>query len=426
MCNDDFIDQKVKGRKRTMGNQFATRYGYFTEDGSEYVITRPDTPKPWVNVISNGDYGLIVSQAGGGFSWCGHSNFNRLTRWQQDLVLDNWGKFLYLKDRDSGNLWSAAWQPVQNPHATYECRHGVGYTTLVANYHDLRSDWTLFAAVDANLEVWLLKLTNTGQRPRRLSLFTYFEWCLGIAPDVHREFHKAFLETWFDAEANALFARKRLWEIVDENGRHWNRDWPWVAFHASNEPIVDFDGDKEAFVGGAADLRLPAAVHKGHCNNSQGKWGDGIAALHVDVELAPGESRDVVFVLGLAEDTASARSLIDKYRSPQAAHEALEAVRHAWEARLSPCRVHTPDPAFNILTNIWLKYQAISCRLWGARRLLSTKRRLRLSRSTARQPGFPAAGPGSNTQTDSIARRPSVQRWFGVSLVASHHRDRFA
>ncbi len=348
-----------------MSRKFETKYGYFTEDGSEYVITRPDTPKPWVNVISNGDYGLIVSQAGGGFSWRTHSNFNRLTRWQQDLVQDNWGKFLYIRDRDSGELWSAAYQPVKNPAATYECRHGLGYTILTTRYQNIYTEWTLFAAKDEPLEVWLVTIVNNGKQPRRLALFTYFEWCLGFAPDSHREFHKAFLETRFEAQKQILFASKRLWEVTDEKGRHWNRDWPHIAFHAASEPVVDFDGDKGFFLGNYGDILAPAAVRNNNCHNSQGKWGDGIAALHVETDLAAGESRHVVFTLGAADDEAAAVSLAEKYRSIPNAQQALAEVREAWRRRLSVCQVQTPDDAFNFLTNTWLKYQAISCRLWG-------------------------------------------------------------
>lgn len=348
-----------------MDKLFESHYGYFSADGAEYVVTRPDTPKPWVNVISNGDYGLVISQAGGGFSWRTHSNLNRITRWQQDLVQDNWGKFLYLKDRRSGEFWSAAWQPVKKNEARYQCRHGLGYTTLEASFAGVESAWTLFVPEADPVEIWLLSLRNVGPTPRQLSLFTYFEWCLGVAPDSHREFHKAFLETSFDRESGILYARKRLWEVADEEGRHWNRDWPYVAFHATSEPVVDFDGDKGSFFARGSDVCRPAAVMRGHCGGSEGRWGDGIAALHVDVDLEPGQGHELVFVLGAADSEAQAQELVDEYRSPAAARRALQRVRDGWRSRLAPCEVSTPDNAFDILTNLWLPYQAISCRLWG-------------------------------------------------------------
>ncbi len=348
-----------------MDKLFENGYGYFVHDGAEYVITRPDTPKPWVNVISNGDYGLVVSQRGGGFSWRSHSNLNRLTRWQQDLVQDNWGKFLYIKDRTTGEIWSAAWQPVKRRDVRYQCHHGLGYTTLVASFAGIQSQWTLFVPEGEPVEIWLLSLHNEGTTTRRLSLFTFLEWCLGVAPDSHREFHKAFLATNFAREDEILFARKRLWEVPDDQGRHWNRGWPYVAFHACSAPVVDFDGDKASFLARGSDVRMPAAVISGRCSCSEGLWGDGVAALHIDMDLEAGQREELVFALGAADSEEEARRLVAKYRSRSAARRALEQVKEGWRARLAPCEVNTPDRALNVLTNLWLPYQAISCRLWG-------------------------------------------------------------
>ena len=344
---------------------FSTKYGHFSQDGYEYVITRPDTPKPWVNVISNGEYGLILSQAGGGFSWLKHSNFNRLTRWNQDMVTDPWGRFIYLRDQATHAVWSAAYQPVKNPQGTYLCRHGLGYSIFTTRCHDIESEWTQFATLTDPAEVWMLRLRNLTARARDLDLFTYLEWCLGFAPDNHREFHKTFIETEFDADARILYARKRLWEMPDEKGRHWNVEWPHTAFFAANAPVHSFDGDKETFVGSYGDLALPCAVRQGGCNNSQGKWGDGMAGLHLKVSLAAGDETGIIFILGAADNRGHAESLIEKYRPATTSQYELERVQQSWRERLKPLRVETPDPSFDLLTNIWLKYQTISCRLWG-------------------------------------------------------------
>src|SRR5512134_464520 len=131
---------------------FKSKYGYFTEDGREYVITRPDTPKPWVNVISNGDYGFVVSQAGGGYSWRSHASLNRITRWNQDLVRDAEGRFLYLRDDEAqgeASFWSLAWQPVQASSDFFECRHGQGYTVFKTQQAETQAEWTLTVAPDA-------------------------------------------------------------------------------------------------------------------------------------------------------------------------------------------------------------------------------------------------------------------------------------
>ncbi len=345
--------------------KFANKYGHFSDDGLEYIITRPDTPKPWVNVISNGDYSLIVSQAGGGFSWRTHANFNRLTRWNQDIVRDDWGKFIYFRDRVSGELWSAAYQPVKTKACQYSCRHGLGYSVLSSLYKGIECDWTLFAAKEEPAEIWHLRLRNSSAARREMDLFTYFEWNLGFAPDNHREFHKTFIETEFDQKSQILFAGKRLWEMTDEKGRHWNVNWPYTAFFAVDAPVAGFDGDKEAFVGHLGDFALPAVVEKGACQNSQGKWGDGMAGLQLNIDLAPGEEREIVFILGAADSREQAIALTEKYRSTATARSELEQVKSGWKERIASFWTETPDPAFDLLSNIWLKYQAISCRLWA-------------------------------------------------------------
>uniref|UniRef100_A0A832I241 Glycosyl transferase family 36 n=1 Tax=Eiseniibacteriota bacterium TaxID=2212470 RepID=A0A832I241_UNCEI len=347
-----------------MSTLFPTRYGHFTEDGREYVITRPDTPKPWVNVICPGDYGTVITQGGSGYSWQTHATLNRLTRWEQDLVRDEWGKFLYCRDRASGAHWSLAWQPVRATPERYVCRHGLGYTVFESRQHGVDSEWTVFVPPGEPLELWRVVLRNRGGERRELDLFSYFEWNLGPAPDTHREFHRLFIET--ACERGTLFATKRLNTIAEHGrGQPWNVEWPHVAFHAASEEPIAWETDKERFLGQWGSLAAPAAVRKPHLSNHTGKWQDGIGALQVAVVLDPGEEREIVFTLGLADTRAAAARLAAKYRDPAACEAAWERTRAFWERTLEPLEVATPDAAFDVLTNTWLKYQAISCRLWG-------------------------------------------------------------
>ena len=237
---------------------FKTRFGAFSRDGAEYVITNPRTPRPWINVISNGDYGFTVSQAGGGYSWRAHAQLNRLTRWEQDLVRDGWGKFLYLGD-ERGHLWSAAWKPVCAEPERYRCRHGVGYTVIESRNFGVETEFTMFVPVDAPLEVWRLVVRNASRAAKTLNLHTYLEWGLGQAPDWHREFHRSFIETAFDPRTGVLSATKRLWEVPTERG-HWNTEWPYTAFHASSLLPVSFDTDRETFLGMYGSVARPAGV----------------------------------------------------------------------------------------------------------------------------------------------------------------------
>ncbi len=153
-----------------MSKRFSTKYGHFSADGREYVITRPDTPRPWVNVICPGEYGTVISQAGGGYSWMTHATLNRLTRWEQDLVRDEWGKWIYCRDRDTGRRWSLGWQPVKARPSRYEVRHGIGYTTIVARHEGIESEYTIFVPPGEPLEIWRLRLTNRSGRRRQISM----------------------------------------------------------------------------------------------------------------------------------------------------------------------------------------------------------------------------------------------------------------
>ncbi len=180
----------IKQRKKTGEiRKFESPYGYFTADGREYVITRPDTPRPWVNVICNGDYGLIETQTGSGFSWRDNSNLSRVTRWDQDLIRDSWGKYIYLRDQDSGKFWSGTWKPCCPRYDFFEVRHGQGYSILTSRLHDITFRKTVFVDIEEPVEIWKVELKNEGRRKRRISLFTYFDWCLGNWADTHREFH---------------------------------------------------------------------------------------------------------------------------------------------------------------------------------------------------------------------------------------------
>lgn len=349
-----------------MNEKFASTYGHFSDDGREYIITTPHTPRPWGNVISNGDYGMMISQTGSGYSWRGNAGQNRITRAFQDLVRDNWGKYFYLRDLDSGAFWSAAYKPVMAPYEAYTVAHGLGYSRFSQRVQGIESVLTVFVAPDDPVEVFHLTLTNRGDRPRHLDVTSYLEWLLGFAPDEHREFHKLFIETSVDLERRAILARKCLWGFPDELGRHNNVDWPYTAFMAVSEPLKSFDGDKESFLGlyGADDR--PQAMLTPQLAGRVGRFGDAIAALQVAVNLAPGEAKTVVFTLGAAEDgREDAAALIERYTSPQAAEATLQAVHRFWSRFVDSERVETPDDALNFMTNYWAKYQAISCRLWG-------------------------------------------------------------
>ena len=340
-----------------------TALGHFSSDGREYVIETPHTPRPWINVISNGDYGFTVSQAGSGYSWRTHAQLNRITRWEQDLIKDEWGKYIYIRE-GSGQVWSAGWKPVCAEPEHYRCTHGIGYTLIESKNRGIESALLMFAPNDDPLEIWHLTLRNTTRRERWLSLFTYFEWGLGASPDWHREFHKSFIETEYDPAVRAIYARKRLWEVPTDRGQ-WNTDWPYVAFHGSSLRPASYDGDKESFLGMYGSLGMPAAVAAGKLSRRTGNWLDPIASLQVNLTLKAREEKSVWFTLGAAGTQDEARLLIGKYRDEIEVRRSLAAVKERWDRMLETVEVKTPDPSMDVMENVWLKYQAISCRLWA-------------------------------------------------------------
>ncbi len=195
---------------------------------------------------------------------------------------------------------------------------------------------------------------------------SYAEWLLGFAPDEHREFHKLFIETWADEPAQTMYARKCLWGFPDDQGRHNNVDWPYTAFMSVSEPLKSFDGDKESFIGLYNNDDKPQAMRDGRLAGRSGRFTDAIAALQVAVSLEPGESKTIVFTLGLAEDgQEDARVLHGRYTTPAQSAEAIQDVHTFWSRFIDGEKVETPDDALNFMTNTWLKYQSISCRVWG-------------------------------------------------------------
>ncbi|MDD3477313.1 MAG: hypothetical protein PHP32_00345 [Candidatus Izemoplasmatales bacterium] len=355
---------------------FANKYGYFSEDGKEYVITHPRTPKPWINVISNGDYSFMVSQTGGGCSWRGNSGQNRLTRLYQDIIKDNFGKYLYLRDLDSKEFWSLSYQPVQKPYQKFEVRHGIGYSKFMYQVDNVLSHVTMFVVPNKPLEIIEVKVLNASDHVRHLDLTSYFEWEAGIHPDEHREFHKLFMETIYVPELRAIKLTKNMWGFGDKNGLHNNVYWDFVGFHACSEPIKSFNGDKETFLGMYESERDPLAMHQDKLAGSVGRFGDPTGSLQTEFTLRPGEEKTIVFTIGVTtigkkeiygidQEYEDPDPLIQEYTSPEAAKRVFEEVKVFWDELLSGDQAKTPDKAFDLMTNTFSKYQAISCRIWG-------------------------------------------------------------
>ncbi|MCX8104923.1 MAG: GH116 family glycosyl hydrolase [Ignavibacterium album] len=345
--------------------KFETKYGYFTEDGNEYVIKTYHTPKPWINVITNGSYGLVISQTGGGFSWLEHSEFNRLNRWHQDLIKDDWGKYFYIKNNITGEVFSPTWSPVKNYLNNYECHYGFGYTKFISEFKGIKVSLTIFVPLNEQLEIWNFEIQNNSDTDLNLSIYSYFEWCLGSSADHHREFHKTFIETEFDNSLNAMTATKRLWEIPISNRGHWNIEYPYLGFIGSSKKITDYDGDKESFIGQYGSLEKPIGVFSENLSKKTGKWNDSIGTVKVDVNLQSGSKENFSFFFGIKKNKNQIQKSIQHYSDHNNVVKALDAVKKFWQEMFSTLEIYTPDEAMNLMVNKWLRYQAIAGRLWA-------------------------------------------------------------
>lgn len=337
---------------------YETKYGYFNEK-FEYIIKTPFTPKPWVNVLSNGNYSLIISQTGSGFSSYINSNLNRITRWYQDLIKDDWGKYIYIKEPNSNILFSPTYQPTKPEFDFYQVKHSFGFSQFNSKYNQISTELTIFIPVSLNLEIWKLKIKNESTNERKLEIFTFFEFCLNVFPDAHREFLKTFIETEF--KDDIIFAKNRFWSIKNKKGQYNNRDWEFIAFHFSDISPVSFTTDKEEVTGKYGSIERP----KFDLKNSSGKWFDPVGCLKLEIVLSPGDEKIVNFVLGVEKNYKNIYK-IKKYLSKSENIELeLKKTEKFWNDLFNKIEVKTPDESINLLLNRWLIYQAISARIYA-------------------------------------------------------------
>lgn len=328
-----------------------TPYGGFDAKGEFVIDLGPGqaTPAPWSNVVANERFGFVISERGGGYTWSENSRENRLTPWSNDPVGDPPGEVLYLRDEASGALWSAATQPAGG--GPMRVQHGFGYSAFTQQRYGLTSELRLSVAPDASVKIFRLRLKHHGAEPRRLGLTLYVEWVLG----VFREAMAPYVVTSFDAPTAGLLARNAY------NPEFGAR----IAFIAASERSVTVCGDRVEFIGRNGDLHQPAALQAGSLSGRVGAGFDPCGALCCTIELAAGEEREIVFLLGQGADLEQARDLIARYRDPAEAAAAERQSRERWQALLGQVRVATPQPELDLLLNGWLLYQTLACRIWA-------------------------------------------------------------
>lgn len=338
--------------------QFFNGYGGFSADGSEYVIRLPHQgaaglklpPMPWTNVLANPQCGLIVSETGAGAMWVGNSREHRLTPWRNDPVSDPHDDAWYVRDDDSGAFWS----PLPGPapaQADYEVRHGFGYSSWHLNAHGLAQEVCMFVARNDPLRVVRLRFKNTGSTHRRLSVYGYNRWVLGVAAQDTQ----ATISTWFDAGAAALCANNPQAGAFAHS----------VAFAAVDQPQhMNWAADRAAFLGQPGRIAAPEAVRLGGPLN-QATGAQPCAALHLMLDIPAGESQELSFFLGEVAEAALLAPLLARYRVAGAVQAALTQVQNFWRGTVGALQIQTPCAEIDLMVNGWLPYQNLACRIWG-------------------------------------------------------------
>jgi cellobiose phosphorylase len=340
--------------------RFDNGIGGFGADGREYVIEPPPgerPPAPWANVLANPRFGCVVSEAGSSYTWCENAHELRLTPWHNDPVGDATGEAIYLRDEESGEVWSPTSLPCIADSSTsgpFTTRHGFGYSVFEHSACGIRAELTVFVAVDAAVKFSVLRLTNASGRPRKLSATGYVEWVLG---DLRAK-SAAYIVTEVAPDSAALYARNPYGSDYAD----------WIAFldvddahHASSS----FTCDRAEFIGRNGSLSQPAALGRTGLAGRVGAALDPCAAIQVPVALRDGQTEEIRFRLGMGRSLDEAQDLVRRFRGSAAANDALQAVHRHWRDTLGAVQVRTPDPALDVLANGWLLYQTMACRMWA-------------------------------------------------------------
>ena len=340
------------------------RFGRFDDDRREYVITRPDTPLPWINYLGSEDFLGLISNTAGGYSFYQDARLRRLTRYRyNDAPVDTNGRYVYVRDDESGTYWSPTWQPVGRDVDDYECRHGMGYTTISSRSEGIHSSCTYFVPLGENLEVWRMTITNERDTSARLSLFSAVEWCLWDALDDATNFQRNYSVGEAEVDDGVIFHTTEY----RERRNHF-------AWFACSEPVAGFDTQRDAFLGPYRGWDRPLAVERGETSQSIAVGWQPSGSHHVRLQLEPGAERVVIFALGYAENPTDAkfdppdstnvakagiRPTIAKYTDVGEVDAAFAAMGDRWDHLLGNLSVETPNEHLDRMVNIWNTYQCM-------------------------------------------------------------------
>ena len=345
--------------------KISNRYGYFDDNTGEYVITRADTPTPWMNYLGEGRYGGIISNTAGGYSFDRDPKNRRVTRYRYNAIpVDQPGRYIYLRDQESGAYWSPTWQPIpKRKLAGYECRHGPGYTRIASRYEGIHAELLYFVPpslapnssakenAEEACELWVVRLRNDSRRPRQLRSFSYAEFSMWNA----------------EADLNNLdWGQHVLHSRVAEGIIYMDTTFrPTTTYFGSSLPALGFDTDREAFIGSYRDLSNPIVVENGNPSNTQAARGNNVGVLCHELSLNPGEEKEIVYILGVTEKPKKVPALVARYRRLENVHAAFSALKADWDDYLGKFQVETPDAEMNAMLNVWNQVQCRATLFWS-------------------------------------------------------------
>ena len=336
------------------------KYGHFDDKNREYVITDPKTPYPWINYLGNEDFFSLTSNTGGGYTFYKDAKFRRLTRYRYNNVpVDDGGKYFYIKDGDT--VWSPGWKPLKTPLDHYECRHGMSYTRIKGVKNEVEAEVLQFIPLGFWGELQKLKLTNHGSSKKTLKLFSFIEWCLWNAEDDMTNFQRNFSTGEVEVKDSVIYHKTEF----KERRNHY-------AFYSVNEAIQGFDTDRETFIGLYNGFDSPDAIEAGRPSNSVAHGWSPIASHYLEIELEPGASKELVFMLGYVEVDESekweskavinkkpALSMIEKFDSVEKVNKAFTELRDYWDNLLGTLKIDSGDERLDRMVNIWNQYQCM-------------------------------------------------------------------
>ena len=338
------------------------RYGHFDDNCREYVITRPDTPVPWINYLGSDSYFGIVSNTAGGYSWHRDARLRRLTRYRYNNVpWDYGGRYLYLRDDGTGEYWSPSWQPTRTPLDNYECRHGLSYTAISSVKSGIRARTLYFVPEGQTLEVWRLTLTNERSTAAEVSVFSSVEFALWDAQDDATNYQRNYSTGEVEVDGGVIYHKTEY----RERRNHF-------AYFACSEPLAGFDTQREAFLGPYRGFDRPLAVELGQASDSIAHGWSPHGSHHVRISLEPGATKEVIFLLGYWENPREAKfeapsvinkalvkPVIEHWLRPENVEEGFARLKATWADLLDVLHVETPDTDTDRMVNIWNAYQCL-------------------------------------------------------------------